>query len=118
MTMMHSIEPRASAGTKIVEFEAAMTRGELDSFERVCHSFGINRRVVSLLATHDRAEMFEMLTRLSDDDDCLAETLDIVLNYREHIEGMAELARAVEARFLLTCRQILEVSGNAPNPMP
>ena len=118
MTVMQSIEASASADTGIVAFEAVMTRGELQSFERVCHSFGINRRVVSLLATHDRAGMIEMLTELNKDGDCLAEMLDTVINYREHVEGMAKLARAVEARFLRTCREILEFSGNTLSSVP
>lgn len=115
MTVMQSIEASASADTEIVAFEAVMTRGELHPFEGVCHSFGTNRRVVSLLATYDRVGMIEMLTELSNDGDCLAEMLDTVINYREHVEGMAELARAVEARFLITCREILEFSGNTPS---
>jgi len=118
MTMMQSIETSASVRTEIVAFEAALTRGELQSFERVCHSFGINRRVVSLLATHDRAGMMELLTELSNDSDCLAEMLDTVINYREHVEGMAEFARAVEARVLLTCGEVLEFSRNTPNSVP
>lgn len=118
MTVMQSIEASVSADTEIVAFEALMTRGELHPFEGACHSFGTNRRVVSLLATYDCVEMIDMLTDLSNDGDCLAEMLNTVINYREHVEGLAELARAVEARFLTTCRKILEFSGNTPNSVP
>lgn len=107
MNMYSSIKPAVSADP--FDFDAALTPVEQRSVEQTCHSFGLYRRVMLALATKDRSELAEACTRLNQDN-ALDPLLDLVTDYRTHLEQMAKFASAIEARVIVACHDALGLS--------
>lgn len=93
-----------------VPFEPAISREQMAQLETVCHGFGVNRRVVLLLATQSRDEMANALRALSAAEGDELTTLELVTSFTRHCEALAELAKSVEARVFLAYHDALGLS--------
>lgn len=109
MNMHTSIEP-ALVDPCELPFEAAITRERMHEVEAACQGFGVNRRVVLLLATQSRDEMANALRNLGTDGDHVMTTLELVGDFTQHCETLTELARSIQARLILACHDALGLS--------
>ncbi|WP_326523351.1 hypothetical protein, partial [Sphingomonas sp.] len=81
-----------------------------------CHSSGVNRRVTIILAAKSRIEMTEALRKLNEEEEGFEPMLDMVTDYRKHVERMVDFAKMVEARLTIAAHDALGLTLDETEP--
>ena len=100
-------EPYDFSEMQKVEFDAALTRKDVEESERNYNTtWGVSRRMTLMFLTSSRTELLERFGK-DDGPDILLDTVNQINEYK-HLQCLIDLADSAEARLLCVVSMCLE----------
>mgnify|MGYP001153632328 CR=1 FL=1 len=97
---------------KNVEFDAVFTREQIEEYESEYNTtWGVSRRTALMFLSLNKAEMIEKFGK-DDGPDVLLDSVEIIQEYKEHLEAEIKLAEAAIARMICAASVLIPDDGD------